>query len=51
VCEVHFKTEVLACTDGGLLLRTESATALGDACEAPAKAQPVPMAEHHLHRQ
>ncbi len=50
VCEVHFKTEVLACTDGGLLLRTESATALGDSCEAPAKAQPVPMAEHHLHR-
>jgi hypothetical protein len=50
VCEVRFKTEVLACTDGGLLLRTESATALGDSCEAPAKAQPVPMAEHHLHR-
>ncbi len=49
-CEVSFKTELLSCADGGLVLRTESATAVGDTCQSPAKAQPVPLAEHQLRR-
>jgi hypothetical protein len=35
-CEAKFPTTVLACGDGGLLIETQSATALGDACQAPA---------------
>lgn len=36
-CEGRFATTVLSCADGGLLLQTQSATALGDACQAPAR--------------
>jgi len=36
-CEAKFATTVLSCADGGLLLETQSATALGDACQAPAR--------------
>lgn len=37
ICEAQFPTTVLSCADGGLLLETQSATALGDACQAPAR--------------
>lgn len=36
-CEAKFATTVLSCADGGLILETQSATALGDACQAPAR--------------
>ncbi|HEY0880106.1 MAG TPA: hypothetical protein VGD87_01185, partial [Archangium sp.] len=36
-CEAKFATTVLSCADGGLILDTQSATALGDACQAPAR--------------
>ena len=37
VCEGKFPTTVLSCAGGGMLLETQSATALGDACQAPAR--------------
>lgn len=49
-CEARFHTEVLACPDGGLVLAAQSATALGDACQAPANALPVPRIEQRLQR-
>lgn len=36
-CEGRFSTTVISCADGGLTLETQSATALGDACQAPAR--------------
>jgi hypothetical protein len=49
-CDVRFHTEVLACSDGGLLLAAQTATALGEACQAPANALPVPRVEQQLLR-
>jgi hypothetical protein len=49
-CEAHFHTELLACGDAGLQLTTDTAAALGEDCQAPARAQPVPRAEQRLIR-
>lgn len=49
-CEAHFPTMVLSCSDGGLLLETQAATALGDECQPPAKPQEVPHLQHQLIR-
>ena len=47
VCEGRFPTSVLSCADGGLLLESQSATALGDACQAPARPLGV-LTQRHL---
>lgn len=49
-CEAHFRAEVLECRDGGLVLASEPATALGEVCQPPARAQPVPVVEQRLLR-
>ncbi len=49
-CEGHFPTTVLSCADGGLLLETQSATALGDACQAPARPLGLLTQKHQLWR-
>ncbi len=49
-CEGHFPTTVLNCLDGGLLLETQSATALGDACQAPARPLGLLTQKHQLWR-
>jgi hypothetical protein len=49
VCEARFPTTVLSC-DGGLLLETQSATALGDACQAPARPLDQLTQQHRLVR-
>lgn len=50
VCEARFPTTVLSCADGGLLLETQSATALGDACQAPARPLGLITQKHQLIR-
>jgi hypothetical protein len=50
VCEGRFPTTVLSCADGGLLLETQSATALGDACQAPARPLEQLTQKHQLVR-
>ncbi|MDP1826414.1 MAG: hypothetical protein Q8L48_24310 [Archangium sp.] len=50
VCEGRFPTTVLSCADGGLLLETQSATALGDACQAPARPLGLLTQQHQLVR-
>ncbi len=50
VCEARFPTTVLSCADGGLLLETQSATALGDACQAPARPLGLLTQKHQLWR-
>ncbi len=49
-CDARFPSLVLSCADGGLLVQTQTATALGDACQAPALPQAVPSQEHLLIR-
>ncbi len=49
-CEGRFPTTVLNCADGGLLLETQSATALGDACQAPARPLGLLTQKHQLWR-
>ena len=49
-CEGHFPTQVLNCADGGILLETQSATALGDACQAPARPLGLLTQKHQLVR-
>ncbi len=49
-CEGHFPTTVVSCADGGLLLETQSATALGDACQAPARPLGLFTQKHQLWR-
>lgn len=49
-CEGRFPTTVLSCADGGLLLETQSATALGDACQAPARPLGLLTQKHQLVR-
>jgi hypothetical protein len=49
-CDARFRAEVVECSDGGLLLEAESATALGEGCEPPANALPVPRVEQRLIR-
>lgn len=49
-CEVTFRTEVLACGDGGLTLRTETGRALGEECQAPAHPLPEPLVVQRLVR-
>lgn len=50
MCEGRFPTRVLSCADGGLLLETQGATALGDACQAPARPFEQPLQQHPLVR-
>ncbi len=50
VCEGRFPTTVLSCADGGLLLESQSATALGDACQAPARPLGLVTQQHQLLR-
>jgi hypothetical protein len=50
VCEGRFPTTVLSCADGGLLLETQSATALGDACQASARPLGLLTQQHQLVR-
>jgi hypothetical protein len=50
VCEGRFPTRVLSCADGGLLLETQGATALGDTCQAPARPFEQPLQRHPLVR-
>lgn len=50
LCEVRFRTEVVSCDDAGLVLSTESSAPLGDACQLPARPQPVPAVRHLLIR-
>lgn len=50
ICEGRFPTAVLSCADGGLLLETQSAIALGDACQAPALPLGVLTQKHQLVR-
>lgn len=50
VCDVRFQTRVLACGDAGLVLETEESTALGDACQPPARPADVSRRRHHLVR-
>lgn len=50
VCDVRFLTRVLACGDAGLVLETEESTALGDACQPPARPAEVSRRRHHLVR-
>ena len=50
LCEGRFPTTVLSCADGGLLLETQSATALGDACQAPARPLGLLTQQHQLWR-
>ena len=50
VCEGRFPTTVLSCADGGLLLETQRATALGDECQAPARPLGLLTQQHQLIR-
>jgi hypothetical protein len=49
-CDVRFPTSVIACGDAGLTLETEESTALGDACQPPARPADVSRRQHHLRR-
>lgn len=49
-CEGRFPTQVLNCADAGLLLETQSATALGDACQAPVRPLGLLTQKHQLVR-
>jgi len=49
-CKVRYPTTVMACADGGLLVRSRSALAVGDACQPPPNPQPAPDADHQLVR-
>ena len=49
-CEGRFPTTVINCADGGLLIETWSATALGDACQAPARPLGQLKQQHQLWR-
>ena len=49
-CEGRFPTTVINCADGGLLIETWSATALGDACQAPARPLGQLTQQHQLRR-
>ncbi len=49
-CEVRFPTTVLACADGGLTLETDTAAAVGDACQPPARPQGLTREVHTLVR-
>ena len=50
LCEGRFPTTVLSCADGGLLLETQRSTALGDACQAPARPLGLLTQQHQLVR-
>jgi hypothetical protein len=50
LCEGRFPTTLISCADGGLLLETQSATALGDACQAPARPLGLLTQQHQLWR-
>lgn len=50
LCEVRFPTKVLACGDGGLTLETDTAAAIGDACQPPARPQGLTREVHQLVR-
>jgi hypothetical protein len=50
VCDVQFPTRVISCGDAGLVLDTEESTALGDACQPPARPADVSHRQHHLVR-
>lgn len=49
-CEVRFPTTVLDCADGGLVLETSSATAVGDTCQLPARPLEQLKQQHPLAR-
>ena len=49
-CRVSFPTELLACGDGGLLLRAASSGAVDEQCREPTNAQPSARMEHRLVR-
>lgn len=49
-CEVRFPTRVLTCADGGLVLETSNATALGDTCQPPARPLEQLTTQHPLVR-
>lgn len=50
ICEARFPTRVISCADGGLLLESQSATALGDACQPPARPLGLSTRQHQLVR-
>lgn len=49
-CHVSFHTELLACGDGGLLVRTEPSVELDETCQRRAPEPPSPFAQHRLVR-
>lgn len=50
VCRVAFPTEVVACTDGGLLLRTTATMEVDEGCQPAPRGGSTAMKEHQLWR-
>lgn len=49
-CRVAFPTDVSACTDGGLVLRSAASGSVDEQCRAPERAAPAARVEHRLLR-
>lgn len=49
-CRVSFPTELAACSDGGLLLRSAASTSVDETCRAPSNAPASPRIEQRLVR-
>lgn len=50
-CPVEFPTEVLACPDAGLVLRSAASASIGESCQPPDRPAPPAMVEHRLVRE
>ncbi len=49
-CDGRFVTTVVSCADGGLLIESQPATALGESCQSPAKPREPSPLQHRLIR-
>ncbi len=49
-CEGRFETTVLSCADGGLVIQSAAATALGEECQSPPRPRPPEPLIHTLIR-
>lgn len=49
-CDGRFATTVLSCADAGLLIESQPATSLGEACQSPARPREAGPLQHRLVR-
>ena len=49
-CSVDFPTELIACDDGGIVLKSSVSSNVDESCRHSQAGSHLPMAEHHLIR-